>query len=114
MLRTAFRAHHLSSMMSSAPAGWNGDRYAVFKRRGSGDMLLLLYTAWDEKGNAAAFADSYRVLVKEKYAEGSQPVRILEDERRVVIVEGGDEASLDAFMRFAQSAREIEDTAIER
>jgi hypothetical protein len=114
MLRTVFRVHHLSSMMRTAPAGWNGDRYAVFQRRGSGDTLLLLYTAWDRERDASAFAESYRVVVKEKYAEESKPVRILEEGRRVVIVEGGDESTLDAFMRFAQSAQEIEDTAVER
>lgn len=114
MLRTVFRVHYLSSMMNSAPAGWNGDRYAVFKRRGSGEMLLLLYTAWDDESAAAAFASSYRVLLKEKYAGSPPPVRILEQGRRVVIVEGGDEASLDALMEVAKSAREIADTAVER
>lgn len=114
MLRAVFRVHYLSPMMGSAPAGWNGDRYAVFKRRDSGEMLLLLYTAWDREADAAAFAEAYRVVVKEKYAETPKPVRIVEEGRRVVIVEGGEESSLDALMKFALSATEIEDTAVER
>jgi hypothetical protein len=113
-LRTVFRAHYLSSMMGSAPAGWNGDRYAVFKRRGTFDMLLLMYTAWDTEAYAASFADAYRIVVKEKYAEAPKPVRIVEEGRRVVIVEGGDESTLDAFMKFAQSAQEIADQPLEK
>ena len=113
MLRTVFRVHRLSPMWGSAPAGWNGDRYAVFKRRDSGEMLLLMYTAWDREADATAFAEAYRIVVQEKYTEVSQPVRILEEDRRVVIVEGGDESSLDAFMQFAQSAREVEDATVE-
>jgi hypothetical protein len=114
LLRTIFRVHRLSSMMGNAPSGWNGDRYAVFKRRDSGDMLLLMYTVWDRKADATAFADAYRVVVNEKYAEVAQPVRILEEGRRVVIVEGGDESTLDAFMQFAQSAQESENTVLEK
>lgn len=76
-------------------------------------MLLLMYTVWDRKADATAFAEAYRVIVKEKYAEVSQPVRILEEGRRVVIVEGGDESTVDAFMQFAQSAQEVENTELE-
>jgi len=114
MLRAVFRVHHLSPMMGSSPAGWNGDRFAVFKRRDSGDMLLLLYTVWDSESDAKAFAGSYGYVVKAKYADAPQPVRIVADGRRVVIVEGGDEASLDALMTFAQSAQETADIAVEK
>jgi hypothetical protein len=114
MLRTVFRAHYLSPMMGGSPVGWNGDRFAVFKRRGSGDMLLLMYTAWDTERDATAFAEAYGVVMKEKYAEEPKPTRIVTEGRRVVMVEGGDESTLDAFMTFAQSAREIEDTTVER
>lgn len=115
MLRTVFRVHHLTSMvgLSSAPAGWNGDRFAVLKRRDSGEMMLLLYTVWDEEPNAAAFAETYQFLVKEKYAEAPTPVRIVEEGRRVVIVEGGDEASIDKVMQFAQSAQVIDEPMVE-
>jgi hypothetical protein len=114
LMRTIYRVHHLSPMMGSEPNGWGGDRYAVLKRRDSGDMVLLMYTVWDRESDATAFAENYRVVMKEKYAEVSQPVRIVEEGHRVVIVEGGDESSIDAFMQFALSAQEIQDTAVEK
>lgn len=110
MMRALFRVHRLSPMMGSNPDGWNGDRYAVLKRRDSGDTLLLFYTAWDTERDAASFAGTYRVLLKEKYRDAATPVRLLEEGRRVVIVEGGEESSLDAFMAFARSAQEIEES----
>jgi hypothetical protein len=115
MWRVVFAAHRLSPLMSSAPAGWNGDRYAVFKRRSSSDTLLLVYTAWDTEADAAAFAQTYRVLVQAKHANEPQPVRIFEEGRRVVIVEGGQESALDACMTFAKAAQETQEVvAVER
>ena len=38
------------------------------------------------------------------FANKSMTLRLLEEGRRVVIVEGGEESSLDALMTFAQSA----------
>jgi hypothetical protein len=107
--RVVFKTQHLSPIMSGAPAGWNGDRYAVFRRRGGEDMLMLMYTVWDTENAAKDFAASYRVLLDEKYLGTTRPpLRILEDGHRVVIVEGGDEPSLDTFMSFAASAQETE------
>jgi hypothetical protein len=46
--------------------------------------------------------------VGEKYAETTPPpTRILHEGKKVVIVEGGDESSLNAFMSFAAAAQEI-------
>jgi hypothetical protein len=115
LLSGVFRAHHFSSVMGNPAAGWNGDRYAVFKRRGSADTLLLMYSAWDTETHAAEFAEAYHALVQVKHADAPKPVRLLEEGRRVVIVEGGDESSLDDFMKFAQSAQETQETpAVEK
>ncbi len=109
--RIVFKVHGFSPLMGSAPGGWNGDRYAVFKRRGGNDLLMLMYTAWDTETAATEFASAYRVLVKEKYTAGAPPpMRILEKGRKVVIVEGGDESSLESLMRFAEGAQEIAPT----
>lgn len=106
--RLVFSVNRFSPMMGSVPGGWNGDRYAVFKRRGGDDMLLLMYTLWDGEADAAEFASAYRLLLGEKYAETTPPpTRILHEGKKVVIVEGGDESSLDAFMSFASKAQEI-------
>jgi hypothetical protein len=106
--RIVFRVNRFSPMRGPVPDGWNGDRYAVFKRRDGDDMLLLMYTLWDKEAAAAEFASAYGLLVGEKYAETTPPpTRILHEGKKVVIVEGGDESSLNAFMSFAAAAQEI-------
>lgn len=107
--RIVFRAHGFSPLMGAVPRGWNGDRYAVFKRRGGEDSLMLMHTAWDTEADAKGFASAYRVLVPEKYApDAPPPTHILQKGLKVTIVEGGSESSLASFMRFAESAQEID------
>jgi hypothetical protein len=97
--------------MGSVAAGWNGDRYAIFKRRGANDLLMLMYTAWDTEPAATEFASAYRALVEEKYAASEKPpTRIVQKGPRVIIVEGGDETSLEPFTRFAESAQAVAPT----
>ena len=98
-----FREHGLGAD-GAATAGWDGDRYAVLKRRDSDQLLLLWYTTWDTEADALEFAQSYRRLLTVKYADGADPTRVSQNGRDVLIVEGGDEASADAFLRFVKSA----------
>jgi hypothetical protein len=100
MWRVAFRAQGIRSEAESAAAGWNGDRYAVFRRKGDGAMLMLMYTSWDTRADADEFAAAYRLLLEAKHREAPVPARVLMQGNDVLIVEGADEASADAFLAF--------------
>jgi hypothetical protein len=103
--RLVFAEQGLEAEAEAAAAGWNGDRYAVLKRRTSDELLLLLYTSWDSEAEAAEFADSYGRVLEAKYAGGDEPTRMTRSGRDVLIVEGGDEASLDALIDFVKTAK---------
>lgn len=81
-----------------AAAGWDGDRYAVFKRKGSDETLLLLRTAWDSEQDAGQFAAAYQRLLAVKYEGGAEPVAVEQRGKDVFIVEGGRKADLDSLM----------------
>jgi len=103
-LRHVFKEHGLGADAVDAAAGWDGDRYAVFKRKDSDATLLLLYTRWDTDKDASEFADAYRRLLTAKYADGKEPTRLERHGKDVVIVEGGATASLRSLMHYARSA----------
>jgi hypothetical protein len=99
-----FRQQGLESEARSVAAGWNGDRYAVFKNRHENTFLLLMCTSWDTPADAVEFDTAYRRLLKEKYRSAATPTRVLTQGREVLIVEGATEESADAFMGFNRSA----------
>lgn len=103
--RIIFGVHGLQKEAERAAAGWGGDRYAVFKRRDSDQTLLLLRTAWDSDTEAAQFVESYRRVLAVKYAGVSEAVRVEQQGAEVLIVEGGQEADLDALMGVIRQAR---------
>jgi hypothetical protein len=102
--RIIFQEHGLKAESEAAAAGWNGDRYAVLKRKDSDAMLLLLRTSWDTSEDAAEFATAYRKLLTTKY-EQPEPSRVVQQGNEVTIVEGSTEANLDALLRFAGKAK---------
>ncbi|HEV7609505.1 MAG TPA: hypothetical protein VGO61_19370 [Steroidobacteraceae bacterium] len=99
-----FRQQGLESEAPSAAAGWNGDRYAVFKHRHENKFLMLMYTSWDTAADAAEFDAAYRRLLEAKYRAAAAPSRVFAQGRDVLIVEGATEESADAFMGFNRSA----------
>jgi hypothetical protein len=99
-----FREHGLRAEAMSAAAGWNGDRFAIFKRRNAEEFLLLMCTSWDTTADAEEFAAAYSRLLESKYPDGMTPTRIRVDGAEVRIVEGGTAATLDAFVAFNASA----------
>lgn len=103
--RSVFKEYGLASEAESAAAGWGGDRYAVFKRKGSDATLLLLSTAWDSKKDAEEFAGAYRRVLKMKYAGAPVASQIVEDGTDVLVVEGGDEADTGSLMETVKRAR---------
>ena len=104
--RVIFREQGLTAAEAEAvSAGWNGDRYAVFKRDNSDAMLLLLRTSWDTRADADEFAAAYRRLLAVKYADKAEPSRILQTGNDVLVVEGGATGSLDALIKFVGQAK---------
>jgi hypothetical protein len=103
--QVVFRAQGLSSLGPSAAAGWNGDRYAVFRHKKSGSMLMLVFTSWDSPEDASEFADAYGRLLEKKYTEGTYTALVQRVENTVRIVEGAPEQSVDGFMAFNARAK---------
>ena len=104
--RSVFKEQGLAADAESAAAGWGGDRYAVFKRKGSDATLLLLRTRWDSEQEAVEFADAYRRVLRNKYANAPVPNRLVQKGADVFVVEGGDEGSLDALMKVVKRAKQ--------
>ena len=103
--RTVFREQGLAGEADSAAAGWGGDRYAVFKRRDSDSMLLLLRTSWDSKADATEFVEAYRRVLAVKYADTPTATRVVQDGVDVFIVEGGDEAGINTLLNLVRKVR---------
>ena len=102
--RTIFREQGLAAEAESAAAGWGGDRYAVFKRKGSDAMLLLLRTTWDSKAEATQFAEAYRRVLKVKYAAPTAS-RVVQEELDVFVVEGADETRIESLVSVVRQAK---------
>jgi len=98
--QVVFRAQGLASLGPDAAAGWNGDRFAVFKRRNSDAMLMLIHTSWDTPEDAQQFADAYGRLLEAKYSAGTRAASVQTVGNAVRIVEGAPEESIAAFMAF--------------
>jgi hypothetical protein len=104
--RIIFKEQGFAQEANSVAAGWAGDRYAVFKRKDSDAMLLLLRTAWDSEADAREFADFYRRVQSVKYGDAKVPVRLEQNGIDVFVVEGGDEASVDTLMKVVKKLRQ--------
>ncbi|HXR50990.1 MAG TPA: hypothetical protein VN762_02540, partial [Steroidobacteraceae bacterium] len=81
------------------------DRYAVFKRKGSDETLLLLRTAWDSEAEARQFTEIYRRALAVKYEGASDPVSVEQQGADVFIVEGGRKADLAALMKVVRQSK---------
>jgi hypothetical protein len=89
----------------AAAAGWDGDRYAVFGRKGSDDTLMLLRTAWDTEQEATQFVAAYRRALAVKYEGRDEPVSIEQQGTDVFIVEGGRKTDLDALLKLVKQSK---------
>jgi len=89
----------------AAAAGWNGDRYAVFKRKGAEDTLLLLRTSWDSEAEAAQFVEAYRRALAVKYQGITEATALEQQGTEVFIVEGGLREDLAALTRIVQQVK---------
>lgn len=103
--RIVFKELGMVKEAESAAAGWGGDRYAVFKRKDSDSMLLLLRTCWDSEKEASEFAKAYRSALVFKYDEEPAPTRVVQKGVDVFIVEGGEEANIDKLMKIVKRVK---------
>ena len=112
MWRIIFAEHGMAAVGKGASAGWDGDLYAVLKKKDADDLLLLLYTGWDTEADAREFANAYRNLLKVKYADGTEHLRVERIDKDVLIIEGGEEGSANDLLDFMRRARDGEVTVI--
>jgi hypothetical protein len=103
--RIIFKEQGLASDAEAAAAGWDGDRYAVFKREDSEETMMIVRTSWDSKAQAGEFAEDYRRLLEKKYADTHEPFRLVQKGADVFIVEGGDAKDLNALLKLVQKSK---------
>lgn len=103
--RIIFREHGLGAEAESVAAGWDGDRYAIFKRKDSDATLMLMSTSWDSPAQAEEFANAYRRLLANKYAGTAESTRIVQKKENVYIVEGGGAKQIDALYKVVSKSR---------
>jgi len=97
--RVIFKEQGLGAEAEAAAAGWDGDRYIIFKRKDSDATLMLLSTSWDSAAQAEEFASAYRRLLARKYQGAPEPSRVLQKKENVYIVEGGNEKDIGALLK---------------
>jgi hypothetical protein len=97
--RVIFKEQGLGAEAEAAAAGWDGDRYVIFKRKDSDATLMLLSTSWDSPAQAEEFASAYTRLLARKYAGGAEPARVVQKKENVYIVEGGVEKDIAALLK---------------
>jgi hypothetical protein len=101
-MRIIFSEFDMASRSAEIAAGWDGDRYAVFER--NGELLLLLYTTWDDASEAAEFAQAYQDLLTTKYAGRNETTAVQVTGSDVLIVEGGAADQAQGFLDLLATA----------
>ena len=101
----ASRRLHRDECGSGQKAGWDGDRYVVFKRKDSDATLMLLATSWDSAAQAEEFASAYTRLLAKKYADAPEATRIVQKKENVYIVEGGNEKDTNALLKVVMKSK---------
>jgi len=90
---------------ATAAAGWNGDRYAVLKRKKGEETLLLLRTSWDSEAEAKQFVEAYRPALAVKYGGAAEPTVVEQQGTEVFIVEGGRKEDLGALLAIVKQVK---------
>jgi hypothetical protein len=97
--RIIFAEQGLGADAESAAAGWDGDRYLIFKRKDSDATLMLMSTSWDSPAQAKEFASAYARLLAKKYVDAAEPTRVVQKKENVYIVEGGAAKHMEALLK---------------
>ncbi|MFQ5706035.1 MAG: hypothetical protein ACE5HO_01215 [bacterium] len=100
--RIIFSEYDMANVARIAADGWDGDSYAILKNSTSDDLILLLVTNWDTTKDAEEFATNYQALLKVKQRESPEPAKVAQENKEVIVVEGGREGSLDAMVAFVR------------
>lgn len=103
--RIIFAEYEKEQTGKKAAAGWNGDIYAVLKKKDRNELLLLIYTSWDSKADAQEFAAAYQNLLKVKYPDGKAKVKVELIKRDVLIMEGVEEGSFEVLLAFMKKTQ---------
>lgn len=103
--RVIFKEQGLAAGAETAAAGWDGDRYVIFKRKDSDATLMLLSTSWDSAAQAEEFASAYQRLLASKYADAPEPTRVVQKKDNVYIVEGGSEKDIGALLKVVTKSK---------
>jgi hypothetical protein len=103
--RVIFKEQGLRSEAETAAAGWDGDRYVIFKRKDSDATLMLLSTSWDSAAQAEEFASAYGRLLARKYADAPESTRVVQKKENVYIVEGGNEKDAKALLKAVMNSK---------
>lgn len=106
-----FREHGFRDISLVAADGWDGDRYAVLEHEESGELMLLLYTCWDNEDEALEFSRVYEPLQEEKYRDEDVSVVVHVEGKDVLVIEapeGADTGALLAVMHRTKKARMVQ------
>lgn len=99
-LRIIFEEYGMKNRAKAVAEGWNGDRYAVLRKKGSEDLALLLYTSWDSEGDVMQFESAYQELLTKKYEGADVQARVIVRDTDAFVIEaptGMDAEALDAI-----------------
>ena len=106
--RIIFSEHKMAEAGLTAAEGWNGDSFAVLEHKKSGHLLLLIYSSWDSQTEAQEFRDAYEKLLKVKYPEGNETIKIQSNTNDVLIIEGGSKNNIGSLLEFMKRVKKIE------
>lgn len=99
-----FKEYDLPDIGPIAAAGWDGDRYAVLEKDGTGDHMFLLATRWDSETEAAEFAGAYAEVARVKDGETGRTTRIVHEGLAVHVAEAPADSDLDALIAVVRRA----------
>ncbi len=105
--RIIFSEHKMGDAAKEASAGWDGDIYAILKKKNSDELLLLFYTSWDTIEDANEFAGNYENLLEIKYINDNIQVKVKVIGKDVLIIEGGDEDFASGILDFMSRIRKV-------
>jgi len=105
--RIIFSEHRMGETGLTAAEGWNGDSFAVLEHK-NGDLLLLIYSSWDSQTEAQEFRNAYEKLLKVKYPEGNETIKIQSNTNEVLIIEGSSKNNIRSLLEFMKRVKKIE------
>ena len=110
--RYIFTEFDVAAAGEAAAAGWNGDRFAMFRSRDGRALLYMLYTSWDSASDAEEFEDRYSDLLELKYASDDSRYTVSRQGWDVLVLESEREVDTDGILAFMRNVRTWDPEAI--